>query len=256
MTRVAPDPSTLRKVPYYRIARSHLGKHRRGEVSRSAGSPRPAYDLAVADVDPLDLVVAGYDRLAPHWDTWAGLVQPDFRECFGWLEDQLDPNSTVMELGSGTGHPVAERLASRHMYVGVDASPAMVRIAQEQVPEARFLLEDMRRLSFTPQEFDAIVAFYSIIHLPRADHPAIFRDVRQWLRPGGYFVASLTSEDLAVGEEDDWLGAGPMFWSGYDADTNRLLLRQAGFQLIETNVLPQMERDQQVRFLWVVAQAP
>jgi hypothetical protein len=46
-----------------------------------------------------------------------------------------------------------------------------------------------------------------------------------------------------------------MFWSGYDADTNRRLLTDTGFDLIEATVLSQMEGDEEVRFQWITARA-
>lgn len=95
----------------------------------------------------------------------------------------------------------------------------------------------------------------SIIHVPRADQPALFSSIRHWLRPGGYFLASLMSGDLPAGWENNWLDAGPMFWSGYDADTNRRLLTDTGFDLIKATVLPQMEGDEEVRFQWITARA-
>ncbi len=46
-----------------------------------------------------------------------------------------------------------------------------------------------------------------------------------------------------------------MFWSGYDADTYERLLTDVGFSLVEADVIPQMEGEVKVRFLWVAAQA-
>ena len=68
-------------------------------------------------------------------------------------------------------------------------------------------------------------------------------------------VTCLSSQDLPAGQEDDWLDAGPMYWSGYDADTNRRLLADTGFEVIDANILAQMEGDEEVRFLWVTARA-
>ncbi|HUP17208.1 MAG TPA: class I SAM-dependent methyltransferase [Acidimicrobiia bacterium] len=210
----------------------------------------------MTDADPVNIVVAGYDRLARRWDRWTDSIQPPLRERYlDWLDERLLPGSSVLELGSGTGRPVAERLASRHEYLGVDASPEMVAVATGNVPAGRFAVAEMRQLDLPTSEFDVVVAFYSIIHVPRTDQSALFHEIHRWLRPGGYFVACLSSGDLPVGEEDDWLGAGRMFWSGYDADTNRQLLKNAGFDLIEASVLSQMEGDEEVQFLWVLAQA-
>ncbi|HHC08907.1 MAG TPA: class I SAM-dependent methyltransferase [Actinobacteria bacterium] len=172
------------------------------------------------------------------------------------MEDRLDSGSSVLELGSGTGRPVAERLASRHRYLGVDVSAAMVTTARRNVRGGRFRVADMRYVDLPVGDFDAVVAFYSIIHVPRSDQPALLSRIYAWLRPGGYFVASFSSEDLAAGVDEDWLGAGPMYWSGYDAATNIRMLIDAGFEVIRAEVVPQIEPDGEVRFLWCTTRRP
>ncbi len=114
----------------------------------------------------------------------------------------------------------------------------------------------MRYVDLPVGDFDAVVAFYSIIHVPRSDQPALLSRIYAWLRPGGYFVASFSSEDLAAGVDEDWLGAGPMYWSGYDAATNIRMLIDAGFEVIRAEVVPQIEPDGEVRFLWCTTRRP
>jgi SAM-dependent methyltransferase len=150
---------------------------------------------------------------------------------------------------------VAALLAPHHQYQGVDLSPEMVHAATHNVPSGRFHVADMRDFEHPAGSLDAVVAFYSIIHVPRSDQPALFRRIHSWLRPGGYFIANLTAGDLAEGWEDDWLGAGPMYWSGHDAVTNLQLLGDAGFNVIEAKVIQQMEGDEPVRFQWTRARA-
>ena len=91
-------------------------------------------------------------------------------------------------------------------------------------------LEALRDLvAFEPETFDAVVAFHSIIHVPRTAHPALLGRIHRWLRPEGAFLATMTITDYE-GRDEDWEGWGaPMVWSHYDADTNVAMLREAGF---------------------------
>ena len=50
----------------------------------------------------------------------------------------------------------------------------------------------------------------------------------------------------------DWLGV-PMFFSAWDADTNRGLLRDAGYELEVDEVRMMREPEGEVSFLWVLA---
>lgn len=218
------------------------------EADGDAGSPADASSSAV---------VAGYDHLASSWDDRAGDVHPDLRAKYlERLETRLSRGSDVLELGCGTGHPIAARLAPAHRYVGVDSSPRMVELARQNVPDGRFHVADMTALDVPDNAFDAVVAFYSIIHVPRDEQPDLFSRIQSWLRPGGLFVGCLSSGDLPEGWEDNWLGGGPMYWSGFDVDTNRSLLEAAGFRLDNAEVRTQTEGDTEVRFLWVEAHRP
>jgi cyclopropane fatty-acyl-phospholipid synthase-like methyltransferase len=91
----------------------------------------------------------------------------------------------------------------------------------------------MASVDFPAGAFDAIVAFYSIIHLPVGDQPALFRRIASWLKPGGAFMATLGSAAW-TGTERDWLGVkgALMYWSHADAPTCRRWLEEAGFEIL------------------------
>jgi SAM-dependent methyltransferase len=200
-------------------------------------------------------IAAAYNRIAPRWNDWTSRVRPPLREQ--WvrkIDTFVAPHERVVELGCGTGTPVGANLAARYAYVGVDVSPEMLARARATVPDAVFVRADMARLAFAPASLGAAVAFFSLIHVPRVAHAAVIREIANWLRPGGAFVATLTSRDLPAGTDDDWLGGGPMFWSGFAAPRNERMLRDAGFEIVESAVLEQVEpEDQPVQFHWVLA---
>ena len=92
--------------------------------------------------------------------------------------------------------------------------------------------------------------------MPREEHAGLLRAIFGWLRPGGYFLASFGVSDLTGDVDEDWLGA-PMFFSHFDAEANRRLLRKAGFELLVDEVVAQDEGEYGIaRFLWVIATKP
>jgi hypothetical protein len=52
----------------------------------------------------------------------------------------------------------------------------------------------MRALEFPDGSFNAITAFYSLFHLPSADHAALFRNMHRWLKPGAKTVFTYATE--------------------------------------------------------------
>jgi hypothetical protein len=111
----------------------------------------------------------------------------------------------------------------------------------------------MAALNLAPASFDAVAAFYSIIHLPRAEHAGLLRAIAAWLRPGGLLVATMGAGAEPGDIEPDWLGA-PMYWSHYDSSTNRGLVEQAGLAILSAREETAAEDGQPITFLWVIAQ--
>src|SRR5438132_94803 len=75
---------------------------------------------------------------------------------------------TVCDLGCGPGH-VARYLHERGVWViGIDLSPMMVQHAQQLNPGIEFRQGEMLSLDTENGAWGGIVAFYSIIHVPRA----------------------------------------------------------------------------------------
>ena len=197
----------------------------------------------------------GYDALAPRFRIWAETIENDPWERFlADLAARLNAGARVLDLGCGAGDPKTKRLAERFEVLGVDLSGAQVKLARASVPTADFLQGDFTSLKLEDSSLDAVTAFYSISHVPRDEHEAVFASIARWLRPGGLFLASLG----ASGSGDwtgDWLGV-EMFFSSHDADTNRRLLTGLGFELLVDEVVTIREPEGDATFLWVLARKP
>jgi SAM-dependent methyltransferase len=205
--------------------------------------------------DPRRLVADGYDRIAERYLAWtAGGRNTERAEYTALLLDRVPAGSRLLELGCGAGVPVTAALAERFRVVGVDISARQLALARANAPGVALLLADMSALAFRPESFAAVCAFYTITHVPRAAHTALLKSIASWLQPGGLFVAALGSRE-GEGVEDDWLGA-PMFFSHFDAETNRRLVQAAGLRLIDARERTEDEDGQPATFLWVVAEKP
>lgn len=205
--------------------------------------------------DARSVVRCGYDELGPRYLEWTLRVDPVHRETYQAMAlDFLEPGSLVVELGCGPG-TVAVPTAERHRYVGVDVSASQLAIATRTVPSGRFVRADMSAVAFREGSVDAVLAFYSLIHIPRDDHAALIRAIARWLRPGGVLAVNLTARD-DPGGIDTWIDDVAMYWSGFDAATNVRMVRDAGLEILRDEVLVNFEDDEEVRFTWVLARKP
>jgi len=206
--------------------------------------------------DPNEIVRTGYEQLGNRYWEWSRDNDPKYRERYvDSLLGRLAPNSRVVELGSGSGVPTAQMLASRHRLTCVDIAMSQLALIAKNAPDAHRVCAAMTDVAFAQGIVDAVVAFYSIIHVPREQHASLFTSIASWLRPGGSFVASLAASDNPGGTEA-WIDDVEMYWSSYDADTNLALITEAGLDIASDEVLKNFEDGREVRFLWVVATKP
>lgn len=206
--------------------------------------------------DPKRVVADGYDRLHPIYDGWtSGRHSLRLHYIDRVFDLGLSLPATALDLGCSTGRHATAYLVARGLdVIGVDISRRSVEVAQREVPQAHFLVADMASVSFAANTFDLVTAFYSIIHVPMEEQPALFSGIASWTRPGGFLVATLAGGDVPTTEHAGrWLGVAPMYWSGWDAATNRRMVQEAGFELVDDRVVTTVEDGDEVRFLWLVA---
>ncbi|HEY3809869.1 MAG TPA: class I SAM-dependent methyltransferase [Acidimicrobiales bacterium] len=145
----------------------------------------------------------------------------------------LAPGDLVLDAGAGAGIPVTARLAEGDgQVVALDLSWAQVARGALIVPRASFVQGDLAHLPVASGRLAAVVSYYAIIHVPRAEHAAVFSEFYRVLRPGGLVLLCLGAVDLPEDHDpDSWLGV-PMYWSHFDRRTNLTLLAGAGFDVV------------------------
>ena len=192
-----------------------------------------------AQDEHVDIVRRGYDALSARYradDAGAGQYGPWIAELLA----SLSGKSRVLDLGCGCGVPVARDLSVRgHVVTGVDVSDVQIELARRLVPDATFIRADATRLRLAPQSYEAVVALYSIIHMPLTAQPLLLRAIARWLVCGGLLVLS-AGWRAWTGSQIDWLGGeAPMWWSHADAATYRHWLTEAGFRVLRQEFVPE-----------------
>jgi SAM-dependent methyltransferase len=158
-------------------------------------------------------------------------------------------------VGCGPGH-VARYLRERGVAAeGVDLSSATVAVAQRLNPGLPVRVGDLTGLDVDDDELAGIVAFYSLIHLPRPAFPAAARELHRVLRPGGVLLAALHGGTGGV-HTDEFVGQ-PVAVDAtlYTADELDRLLTDGGFIVEAVRARPAYEFEHPTERLYAVATA-
>jgi len=189
--------------------------------------------------DLVGLVRRGYDAVSLQYrsdDAEAGKYAPWIAELLATLPGR----SRVLDIGCGCGIPVARDLAAAgHRVTGLDVSEVQVQRARDLVPDATFVRADATTLRLPQQSYDAVIALYSVIHMPLSVQSVLFRSIATWLVFDGLFLLS-AGWRAWTGSETNWLGGdATMYWSHADVDTYRQWLAEAGFRVIREEFVPE-----------------
>ena len=150
---------------------------------------------------------SSYDRIAEEYTTRIAdelKDKPLDRLLLDEFAARVNGAGRVCDLGCGPGH-VARYLHDRGVDIfGLDLSPGMLEQARKLNPNIEFRQGNMLALDAEDGAWAAIVAFYSIVHIPRADVPQALREMQRVLKPGGFLFLAFHLGDEVLHEENCW----------------------------------------------------
>ena len=171
-----------------------------------------------------------YDAIAAAWAASRIAFYGRERDYLDAFLADLPVPSTILDLGCGTGRPMAEYVLARgHAVVGVDHSEAMLARARAQFPEARWIHAAIEDFPFD-ELYDGVLCWDALFHLPRAQHRRVLagaaralpRDGRLMLTVGGSAHPAFT--DTMFGEE--------FFYDSHPPGTALAILADLGFDAV------------------------
>ncbi|MGC1487622.1 MAG: class I SAM-dependent methyltransferase [Albidovulum sp.] len=174
-------------------------------------------------VDPRTIAV--YDAKAADYADRFGSDAPD--RHLQKLIATLPKGARVLDLGCGPAQASAFMRAAGLDPDPVDASPAMIAIANDRhdIGARLATFDDIDAVD----EYDAIWANFSLLHADRADLPRYLSALRRALKPGGFFHIGMKTGTGAARDGVDRLYTYVTFAELYG------LLSAAGFSVTETH---------------------
>lgn len=157
------------------------------------------------------------------------------------LRERRIENGLVVDLGCGSGIFAAELLRAGYDVLGIDISPAMLAIARERAPAARFVCGSFLDAELPPCA--AVVSMGEVLGYlfdARNDLDSLrqlFAKVYHALQPGGVFIFDFLEPGVVPGdapvrryrEAEDW---AVLVELSEDHATNRLARRITSFRKV------------------------
>ena len=185
----------------------------------------------MTDLDFLDTTREGYDLTATEYaERFHDHLhnRPLDRAMLTGFAGLAGPDALIADVGCGTG-------ATSRMFadlgldvVGIDLSPKMIAEARRLNPGLRFQAGSMTMLDFDDGQFDAVCAWYSVIHIPDESLPEVFSEFCRVLRPGGLALVAFQVGEQARTFKEMFGEQVSLTFYRRQPDTVALLLDDAG----------------------------
>ncbi|ONG42296.1 hypothetical protein BKE30_00370 [Alkanindiges hydrocarboniclasticus] len=143
--------------------------------------------------------------------------RPDYpQQTQAWLTDSvgIHGNSTVVDLGSGTGKFLPQLLALTRQVHAVEPSPAMLGQLRQQFPQISAHQASAAALPFADQSIDAVICAQSFHWFANTQS---LTDIARVLKPNGKLGLIWNSRDDSV----DWVSRMVQLINTYENDTPR-----------------------------------
>jgi len=140
------------------------------------------------------------DRAQRYADAFQDERLPSFpldRNMIRMLVDLVGERPRVLDAGCGAGQVTKMLRSWGCEAVGVDAAEKLIELARAAYPGLDFTVGDLRALPYPDEDFDALVARYSVIHTAPDEVPGIVGEFARVLRPGGCLLVEFQSAGTA-----------------------------------------------------------
>ena len=193
------------------------------------GSPESG-DAASRAGELADSIIPLYERYARVWDEDRHRASYNDRRWHERFAAALPGGAAVLDLGCGSGRPVASGLAARGFkVVGVDAAPSMIALCRERLPDQQWIVADMRRLALG-RRFAGLLAWDSFFFLRHEDQRRMFAIFDAHAAQGS---ALMFNTGPAHGEAIGDYRGEPLYHASLDEREYKSLLERIGFEILE-----------------------
>lgn len=162
----------------------------------------------------------------------------------------------ILDVGCGSAGHVGKYIFDKGFSVmGIDISEKSVELAKKVHPEMAFKEMNMLELELKESSVQAIIAFYSIIHIPKNQITKLLEEFRRVLEKGGRLVLAVhegQTEEIVT----EMLGKKTtLFVSFYTENELIEQLKATGFKIDYSHVRKPYDFEHQTNRIYIIAKS-
>lgn len=147
-------------------------------------------------------------------------------------------NAKIIDIGCGSGRDAKIFTDKGLEVIGIDFCSNLIDIAKNHAPLAQFQLMDIEEMDFSPNSFDGAWAACSLLHIAKKSFPEVLQKINHILKKDAIFYLALKRGQGETIEQDlRYQGDIKKFWSFYEEDELKTILRNAKFEILECSLV-------------------
>jgi ubiquinone/menaquinone biosynthesis C-methylase UbiE len=190
-------------------------------------------------------LVSYYETLAATYDenrfnnTYGQFIDKQERKILDKLLRNNQGQEQILDLACGSGRLLA------YATHGVDASPAMIEIAQQKFKHKKLSVSDAAHTGLEENSIDAIISFHFFMHLNQSSIDAILTECSRVLKSDGRIIFDIPSKKrrkLLNIHPRGWHGAFSASFAELSQHPNFTLQQRAGILFLPIHRFPPVIR--------------
>ncbi|MDO8601716.1 MAG: class I SAM-dependent methyltransferase [bacterium] len=194
-----------------------------------------------------------YNKIAADWHS-------DHHQDTWWVGgtdlfiSMLKPGSLVLDAGCGAGTKSKYIIEHGLRVHGIDIADKLLEIAKKEAPEGTYEVMALEAVSRLNQQFDAIFAQASLLHVAKKDVPQTLESLNGKLKSGGLFYVAVKETrpgqpDEEVKVDDDYGYTYERFFSYFTAPELKKYFTDLGLTVVHS----QVEKTGRTNWIQIIA---
>lgn len=134
-------------------------------------------------------VITVFDNIATEYVEYFG-EDWEFIDEIKNFAAQFNKDSTILDLGCGSGYITNYLCNSNLNAIGIDFSEEMIKIAKTKYPKLKFLLANFIDIEnyFEENSIDGLIAIYSLYFIPKEQFEDVLKSLSKIVKNNGHFL--------------------------------------------------------------------